>query len=43
MVPLGALLEVKRTVGSELVTRYNLYPSAQIFGLAAPGSAPARP
>lgn len=37
MVPLGTLLEVKRTVGSELVSRYNLYPAAQIYGAAAPG------
>ena len=37
MVPLGALLQVKRTLGSELVTRYNLYPSAQIYGVAARG------
>ena len=26
MVPLGTLLKVNRTLGSELVTRYNLYP-----------------
>ncbi len=37
MVPLGALLTVKRSLGSELVTRYNLYPAAQIFGTTAPG------
>ncbi|MGD0970808.1 MAG: multidrug efflux RND transporter permease subunit [Desulfobaccales bacterium] len=37
MVPLGAFLEVRRTLGSELVTRFNLYPAAQIFGAAAPG------
>ncbi|WP_020565544.1 efflux RND transporter permease subunit [Methylosarcina fibrata] len=37
MVPLGTLLEVKRTVGPELVLRYNLYPAAQIYGAAAPG------
>jgi len=37
MVPLGALLEVKRTQGPELVTRYNLYPAANIFGSSAPG------
>jgi len=37
MVPLGALLQVHRSLGSELVTRYNLYPAAQIFGGAAPG------
>ncbi|MDD5322101.1 MAG: multidrug efflux RND transporter permease subunit [Methylococcales bacterium] len=37
MVPLGTLLQVKRTLGSELVTRYNLYPAAQIYGAAAAG------
>ena len=37
MVPLGSLLDVKRTEGAELITRYNLYPSAAIFGTAAPG------
>ena len=37
MVPLGTLLQVKRTLGSELVMRYNLYPSAQIYGAAATG------
>jgi HAE1 family hydrophobic/amphiphilic exporter-1 len=36
MVPLGTLLKVNRTLGSELVTRYNLYPAASIFGGAAP-------
>jgi HAE1 family hydrophobic/amphiphilic exporter-1 len=28
MAPLGTLLKVNRTLGSELVTRYNLYPAA---------------
>jgi HAE1 family hydrophobic/amphiphilic exporter-1 len=37
MVPLGTLLDVKPVLGSELVTRYNLYPAAAIFGSAAPG------
>jgi len=37
MVPLGTVLQVKRSLGSELVTRYNLYPAAQIYGAAAPG------
>ena len=37
MVPLGALLEVKRTQGPELITRYNLYPAANLFGSSAPG------
>jgi len=37
MVPLGALLSVRRVLGSELVTRYNLYPAASITGIANPG------
>jgi HAE1 family hydrophobic/amphiphilic exporter-1 len=37
MVPLNALIEVKQVQGTELVTRYNLYPAAAIFGSAAPG------
>jgi HAE1 family hydrophobic/amphiphilic exporter-1 len=37
MVPLGTLLSIDRMLGSELVTRYNLYPAAPVFGAAAPG------
>jgi HAE1 family hydrophobic/amphiphilic exporter-1 len=37
MVPLNSLIQVKRVQGTELVTRYNLYPAAAIFGAAAPG------
>ncbi len=37
MVPLGSLLEVKHIQGPELITRYNLYPAATIFGTTAPG------
>jgi HAE1 family hydrophobic/amphiphilic exporter-1 len=37
MVPLGTMVQVRRTLGSELVTRYNLYPAAAVFGAAAPG------
>ncbi|UZR29602.1 efflux RND transporter permease subunit [Methylococcus mesophilus] len=37
MVPLGSLLTVNHKLGSELVTRYNLYPAAPVFGTAAPG------
>ncbi len=37
MVPLGTLLDINQVQGSELVTRYNLYPAAAIFGSAAPG------
>jgi hydrophobic/amphiphilic exporter-1 (mainly G- bacteria), HAE1 family len=38
MVPLGTLIEARRTVGSELVTRYNLYPAASVLGGPAPGT-----
>jgi HAE1 family hydrophobic/amphiphilic exporter-1 len=37
MVPLGTLLEVKQILGSELVTRYQLFPAAPIYGVTAPG------
>ena len=37
MVPLGALLDVRRVLGSELITRYNLYPAAPLVGSPAPG------
>ena len=37
LVPLGALLKINPTLGTELVTRYNLYPAANLFGAAAPG------
>jgi len=37
MVPLGTLLTVRDTLGPQLITRYNLYPSASIRGSAAPG------
>ncbi len=37
MVPLGSILSVKQIHGSELIVRYNLYPAAAIFGMAAPG------
>jgi HAE1 family hydrophobic/amphiphilic exporter-1 len=37
MVPLGSLLEIKHAQGPELITRFNLYPAAAIFGSAAPG------
>jgi HAE1 family hydrophobic/amphiphilic exporter-1 len=37
MVPLGTLLDVRRTQGSELITRYNLYPAASLYGSASPG------
>jgi HAE1 family hydrophobic/amphiphilic exporter-1 len=37
MVPLGSFLVINWAQGSELVTRYNLYPAASVFGSAAPG------
>jgi len=37
MVPLGTLVDVRETVGPQIIGRYNLYPSAAITGEAAPG------
>jgi HAE1 family hydrophobic/amphiphilic exporter-1 len=37
MVPLNTLIQIRRVQGTELVTRYNLYPAAAVFGSAAPG------
>lgn len=37
MVPLGSLIDVRMVQGPELITRYNLYPAAAIFGATAPG------
>jgi hydrophobic/amphiphilic exporter-1 (mainly G- bacteria), HAE1 family len=36
MVPLGALVDVRRVLGSELITHYNLYPAAPLVGSPAP-------
>jgi hydrophobic/amphiphilic exporter-1 (mainly G- bacteria), HAE1 family len=36
MVPLGSLLDVRRVLGSDLITRYNLYPAATITGVPMP-------
>jgi len=37
MVPLATLVSVHETLGPQLVSRYNLYPSASISGEATPG------
>jgi hydrophobic/amphiphilic exporter-1 (mainly G- bacteria), HAE1 family len=37
MVPLGAMIHVRRMLGAELLTRFNLYPAAAIVGNPAPG------
>ena len=37
MVPLGALVDVHETTGPDKVIRYNLYPAADINGVAKPG------
>lgn len=37
MVPLSAFMQVERTYGVDQVTRYNMYPSAELNGEAAPG------
>ncbi|MGB7951765.1 MAG: efflux RND transporter permease subunit, partial [Candidatus Binatia bacterium] len=36
MVPLGSLLNIRRVHGSELITRFNLYPAATIIGVPMP-------
>jgi hydrophobe/amphiphile efflux-1 (HAE1) family protein len=37
MVPLGSLVTFKEIAGPERVPRYNLFPSAEVQGTAAPG------
>ncbi len=37
MVPIGTFVKVEDTFGPQLIQRYNLYPTAQINGEAAPG------
>ncbi len=37
MVPLSTLVDVRKTIGPQVINRYNLYPSAAITGEAAPG------
>lgn len=36
-VPLGSVAKVNRTVGPDRVSRFNLYPCAEIIGALAPG------
>jgi HAE1 family hydrophobic/amphiphilic exporter-1 len=38
MVPLGTVIDLRKTVGPQVVVRYNLYPAAAVNGQAAPGS-----
>jgi HAE1 family hydrophobic/amphiphilic exporter-1 len=37
MVPIGTLIEVRRTLGPQTLLRYNLYPAASVTGQQAPG------
>ena len=37
MIPLGSFATIRKTLGPQIVPRYNLYPSATINGAAAPG------
>ncbi len=37
MVPMGTFVKVEKTLGPQIIPRYNLYPSASISGQAAPG------
>jgi HAE1 family hydrophobic/amphiphilic exporter-1 len=38
MIPLGTLMKVESKLGSELVSRYNLFPAANLIMIPAPGS-----
>jgi HAE1 family hydrophobic/amphiphilic exporter-1 len=37
MIPLGSVVDVKRSFGPQIITRYNLYPVASVSGGPAPG------
>ena len=37
MIPLGSVMEVERTFGPQIISRYNLYPAAAVTGEPAPG------
>ncbi len=37
MVPLGAVMDLRETIGPGLVMRYNLFPAAPVNGVAFPG------
>jgi HAE1 family hydrophobic/amphiphilic exporter-1 len=37
MVPLGTMVDVRETIGPQIISRYNLYPTAAITGEAARG------
>lgn len=37
MVPMGTLTDINPTVGPAMISLYNLYPSGNIYGSAAPG------
>lgn len=37
MVPLGTLTDISPALGPSIISLYNLYPSSNIYGMAAPG------
>ena len=37
MIPLGTVAKVERSFGPQIITRYNLYPTAAVTGEPAPG------
>ncbi len=37
MVPMGSLVNVRWATGPDRVVRYNMFPSAEVYGSAAPG------
>jgi HAE1 family hydrophobic/amphiphilic exporter-1 len=38
MVPISTVADVKKSFGPQVITRYNLYPTAALTGSAAPGT-----
>jgi len=43
MVPFNALVDIQQVQRTELVSRYNLYSAAPVFGSAAPWFSSGRP
>ena len=38
MIPLGTLLTIQETIGPDAVTRYNMFPAADLNGIPLPGT-----
>ncbi len=37
MIPIGTLASIQDTVGPQVITRFNMFPSATVSGMASPG------